>query len=643
MMHDANRGAARRLLIAAGAALLTLAALGGALVAGIATQPRSGARAAAAPLPTSLPGHFSFGIMDSPGGTGYLNAMRANNGTAWDFRYQYLAGGVNTGSGWETWNSPAGAFATYYLQDSGANNYTPGLVYYEMEQSNGSCNGCGETQRALSNLGNPNTMAAYYANWALLMQQIGAYGKPALVIVEPDLWGFIEQAASGQGGSAANVAASVASSGNADAAAFPNSAQGFAWALLHIRDRYARNAVLALHASPWSTGADIGSDTSTTVDATAVGAKQAQFLQTAGLAGNPSGVSTFDVLSSDVADHDSGQSGIWWDRNNVTFPNFTRYLQYAASLSAGAARRILMWQVPVGNQYFDTLDNSQGHTQDNRAEYILGHIADFAAAGIIGVLFGPGNGGTTVVDARNDGITNPAPISTYECARCNTHTSAYADDDGGYLRVFLGQYYKAGAYVLTTGGTSPTATSTPVAPTATNTPVAPTATNTPVAPTATSTPAPTATAPATCAPTITFGAASATPNPASAGATIAVTAHFTASCATSGLVDFEVYNDINQQVWQTWQDNQTLSGSAQSFTAQWTVPASQANGLYYLKVGVFAPGWAAFYGWQDAGTITVAPAAAAPAPVTITGVPCTVTLPAGPQSGACSGTFTPAG
>ena len=48
-----------------------------------------------------------------------------------------------------------------------------------------------------------------------------------------------------------------------------------------------------------------------------------------------------------------------------------------------------MWQVPVGNQYYDTENNSAGHTQDNKAQYILGHIADFANAGIIGVLFGP--------------------------------------------------------------------------------------------------------------------------------------------------------------------------------------------------------------------------------------------------------------
>jgi hypothetical protein len=109
-------------------------------------------------------------------------------------------------------------------------------------------------------------------------------------------------------------------------------------------------------------------------------------------------------------------------------------------LSKDTQRRVVMWQVPIGNQYFDTMNNSPGHYQDNRAEYILGNVASFAAVGILGVLFGPGNGGTMNIDHMHDGVTNPAPISTYECNYCNTHVSAYPDDGGGYLRVTIGAY-----------------------------------------------------------------------------------------------------------------------------------------------------------------------------------------------------------
>ncbi|MGH2514319.1 MAG: hypothetical protein ACRDHP_01560 [Ktedonobacterales bacterium] len=544
------------------------------------------AHAASSTLPAGMPTHFSFGLMDAPGDTGALDNMRTTNGTAWDFRYQYLSAGVNTGNGWATWNSPAGQFATYYMDDSASNGYIPSFVYYQMLQSNGPSGGS-ESGNDLAHLASAGTMSAYYGDWALLMQKIGAFGKPALVIVEPDLWGFLQQAALAKGSnSAASIPASVASSGYPDAQGLPNTAQGFAQTLLKIRDHYAHNAILALHASCWSTGTDLCGNTSAGVNASAIGTETGQFLNSAGLAGNPSGISSFDLVSSDIADHDSGQSGNWWDRYNQTFPNFTRYLQFAGALSNTTARRIVMWQVPVGNQYFDTENNTAGHTQDNKAEYILGHIGDFANAGIVGVLFGPGNGGTNATDVRHDGVTNAAPISTYECNNCNTHTSSYADDDGGYLRIFLGQYYTSGGYPLGSGVTPPTLT-----PATSPTPT------TPLTPT---------TPPGPCTPAITFNSGAANPATPARGDTVALSTTLTASCSTKGLIDFEVYNSAGKQVWQSFTDNVSLTGQRQTFSAHWRISGGQATGAYTLKIGVFAPGWSAFYAWNnDVGTFTV--------------------------------------
>ncbi|HLG60730.1 MAG TPA: hypothetical protein VKY19_02285 [Ktedonosporobacter sp.] len=395
-------------------------------------------------IPAGFPRYFSFGVMNAPGAVAALDGMRQTNGAAFTFRYQYLSGGVNTGHGWETWNQPAGQFATFYMQESAQHGYIPTFVYYELCQSNGPQLGsyCGghDSQQDHANLTDPATMAAYFANWALLLQKIKAFGRPVLVVVEPDLWGFLEQADGSR--SAASVPASVASSGYAAVAGFPNTAQGFSWALLHLRDIYASNAILALHASLWATNTDIGSDTRSSLDVAALAQQEANFLNSVGLVGNPAGVSSWDLLSNDVADHDSAQPGgrSWWDRYNLTFPNFARYLDFMGRLCQQTRRRAIMWQVPMGNQYFDTMNNTQGHYQDNRPEYILSHVSDFANAGIIGVLFGPGNGGTMNIDAMHDGITNPAPIASYECDHCNTHTSIYPDDDGGYLRIYVGIY-----------------------------------------------------------------------------------------------------------------------------------------------------------------------------------------------------------
>jgi hypothetical protein len=403
-------------------------------------------RSAAAPaLPQD---RLHFGLANDPSSLGWMTS----SGVPWRYRYAYLSAGVNTGKGWETWNSPAGAYATYYMNASGPNGYIPVFSYYELLQSNPST-GTNESDRDYSNLNNATTMAAYYANFKLLMQTAGTYGKTVVVHVEPDLWGYLEQRAAG--GDASTVAASVTSSGFGEAAGIPNTAQGFAWTLLKLRDTYAPNAILALHASGWASGIDIDSSTDPNVNAVTVADATAAFLNSAGIATNPYG-STWDLVFNDLDDHDAGwweQQGAdnanfthWWDPTNTKFPNFNRYLAWVAELHAKTARPQMAWQVPVGNQYFLTMNNSCGHYQDNVAPYLISHAGSLYAAGLIAVLFGAGNACQTAYsDARGDGVTNNGGAPTTDtlgyCNACNTHPSVWPDDDGGYLRLFVGQYY----------------------------------------------------------------------------------------------------------------------------------------------------------------------------------------------------------
>ena len=91
----------------------------------------------------------------------------------------------------------------------------------------------------------------------------------------------------------------------------------------------------------------------------------------------------------------------WWDRLNVKFPNFQRWEQYLKAASdADQQRPVLLWQTPIGNQYFASVNNTTGHFQDNRAEYIFSHIDELIQARIVGVMFGAGNSGNTVQSMR---------------------------------------------------------------------------------------------------------------------------------------------------------------------------------------------------------------------------------------------------
>jgi hypothetical protein len=256
------------------------------------------------------------------------------------------------------------------------------------------------------------------------------------------------------------LAAVVASSGNPDLAGLPDTVQGMGWAFLKLRDKYAPNALLGIHASSWASGSDIATFHGTTLDPAAEADKVVAFMSKAGIVGNPTGVTPWDLIFNDVADHDAGWYGAlsndhWWDRNNVVFPNFTRWLAFMSRMHTATGLPLVEWQVPAGNQYFRTMDNTDGHYQDNRSEYFLAHPDQLVAAGIVAVLFGAGNSGqTSYMDAKGDKITNPAPVNSWQCNFCNTHVSVWPDDDGGFLRIFVGQYY--GASPCTAATLSPT-------------------------------------------------------------------------------------------------------------------------------------------------------------------------------------------
>jgi len=136
------------------------------------------------PLPSKWPRTLQIGVADEPGGAAALSKV-----AAFGFRYQYLAGGANTGQGWATWN-PDGAFASMYVRDSWAHRQLPVLTYYMLLQSKPA--GGDEAHADLANLRNTDTMSAYWTDVRLLFARVKGT-KPVVVHVEPDLWGYLEQ------------------------------------------------------------------------------------------------------------------------------------------------------------------------------------------------------------------------------------------------------------------------------------------------------------------------------------------------------------------------------------------------------------------------------------------------------------------
>jgi len=285
--------------------------------------------------------------------------------------------------------------------------------------------------------------------------------------VEPDLWAYLQQRAQNNDG--ATVPVQVAATGLPDLAGLPNNAAGFAQSFVRLRDKYAPNVILAYHFSTWGTGTDILYSRPADATVSALGVSTGQFYLSLG--------ANFDIAFAEFSDRDSGyyqfvvgDSGrSWWDAED-----FRRSVRFLGGFSAAAGKRIVMWQIPLGNTKMRAQNNTTGHYQDNRPEWLLddparSHLTAYRDAGVVAFLFGGGAGGTTCAcNGQNDGVTNPSPVNgntlaseaaaagsaPVQVTRGTTPTlvTPYAaDDDGGFFRWKAWQYYQIGPMTVSPG------------------------------------------------------------------------------------------------------------------------------------------------------------------------------------------------
>src|SRR5262249_46245405 len=351
------------------------------------------------PVPAGWPARVEIGLADSPGGAAALRAT-----AQFIFRYQYLAGGVNTGSGWSTWNAN-GDFPRFYIQDSIGSGMIPVFTYYQLLQSKPG--GGSESDADFGNLNNTATMTSYYNDLILFFQKAGAFPSQRVVLhVEPDFWGYMEQRSTND--NAAALPAKVSETGIAALQGLPSTVSGFARAIVKLRDTYAPNVLLAYHLSVWGTNVDIAISNPPDAQIDALAVRAATFYTSLS--------ASFDIVFTDIADRDAafkqivyGDGGIsWWDAGD-----FQRSARFLGKFSTAAARRLVIWQIPLGNTRMRAENDTWGHYQDNRVEWFLDdatrlHLTALRDAGVVALLYGGGADGVTCAcDAVNDGVTNP--------------------------------------------------------------------------------------------------------------------------------------------------------------------------------------------------------------------------------------------
>jgi hypothetical protein len=369
-----------------------------------------------------LPGAASaatlgIGLTDGPGG-----AKALRKAAPFTYRYQYLAGGVNTGDGWPTWN-PNGSFVTMYARESFDAHVTPVFTLYTIRQSLPGRDDGDEARADLGNLRNVATMRDWYANARLLFKRAGAFKKRRVIVhVEPDLWGYVQQAAAKD--DASRVPAAVASSGDPDVKGLPNNVSGFARAVVRLRNKYAPGVRLGYHLSVWGTKTDIALQDPPDKQVDGLGRRSARFYRSL--------KARFDMTFAEFDDRDSGFNQVingdggasWWNA-----ADFRRDARFDRVYARATGQRIVKWQIPLGNTLRPVMDDTWGHFRDNRVQWLLGgaggrkHLRAYRDAGVTALLFGGGADGTTCAcDSDHDGV----------------------DDDGGYFKDRVRAYYRAG-------------------------------------------------------------------------------------------------------------------------------------------------------------------------------------------------------
>ncbi len=137
-------------------------ALSCALIAMLAVAPAAHARLA---WPSTT---LQVGLEDVEGGAAALRAT-----APFGLRYHYLAGGLNSGSTWQSWATGDGSFVTNFIDDSIANGIVPVFSYYELRQSQPGAGQGDEKTAVLTNLANAQTMRAWFEDLKVFFQRAG--------------------------------------------------------------------------------------------------------------------------------------------------------------------------------------------------------------------------------------------------------------------------------------------------------------------------------------------------------------------------------------------------------------------------------------------------------------------------------------
>jgi hypothetical protein len=280
---------------------------------------------------------------------------------------------------WQNDQDPPGAYVRDFVATTSAAGQIPMITYYLALQASGVVEGGDE----VAVMNSVSFLSRYFNDFRFFLQQLGS--SPAIIHVEPDFWGYAQQA----NFDPHMLPAAVPNANSVDCPDEEATIVGFARCLVAMAHQYAPNALIGLHGSGWATGVDVLLNTDPGFDVAAHATELANYLVECAPAAD---LVVVDASDRDAEYYESLGQDRWWDDTNATLPNFDQAFVWSRTLSETAQKPHLWWQVPVGNT---TLPGGTNQWKDNRLDYFFAHMPDLAASHSLGAAYGAGDADQT--------------------------------------------------------------------------------------------------------------------------------------------------------------------------------------------------------------------------------------------------------
>jgi hypothetical protein len=321
--------------------------------------------------------------------------------TALDLHYVYLSGlkgePGKDGPGWPDYE-PDANFVTRIANDAAEKNIVPMFTLYQVAAR-------GEERFDL--LVEDDFMTKYWSGVRILFTKLAAFGKPALVHLEPDFWGFAQRKANDDPSQLpVTVRAKVDECHD-----LPDDVSGMGKCIVRLARAIAPNVALGFHASGFGKLDRPKAVAKFLLD---IGAYEADFVAVDTLDRD---AGCFEARVDPLCGRADGI--VYWDEANRSSPTFAQHFAWVKTVRERTGLPILWWQTPLGVPS-DTPGGTAKKYRDNRVKYFFEHPNELVESGGFGMAFGTGAPNQTDVttdggqfaDAVTKYYASPTPITS---------------------------------------------------------------------------------------------------------------------------------------------------------------------------------------------------------------------------------------